>query len=174
MKYLMIAFMIGINAHLIFDFNYKSNLEDWRVVDDVVMGGKSSGKFKLSPDGYGVFEGNISLANNGGFSSVRHQFKQIKVNKSSKIILRIKGDGKKYQFRVKDKLDNYYSYITDFKTTGEWQNLEISLKSMYPSFRGRRLDLPNFSQNHIEEITFLVANKKNENFKLLIDIIELI
>jgi hypothetical protein len=71
-------------------------------------------------------------------------------------------------------LDNYYSYITDFKTTGEWQNLEISLKSMYPSFRGRRLDLPNFSQNHIEEITFLVANKKNENFKLLIDIIELI
>ncbi len=170
----MIAFMIGINAQLIFDFNYKSNLEDWRVVDDVVMGGKSSGKFKLSPDGYGVFEGNISLANNGGFSSVRHQFKQIKVNKSSKIILRIKGDGKKYQFRVKDKLDNYYSYITDFKTTGEWQNLEISLKSMYPSFRGRRLDLPNFSQNHIEEITFLVANKKNENFKLLIDIIELI
>ena len=43
MKYLMIAFMIGINAQLIFDFNYKSNLEDWRVVDDVVMGGKSSG-----------------------------------------------------------------------------------------------------------------------------------
>jgi hypothetical protein len=44
---------------------------------------------------------------------------------------------------------------------------------MYPSWRGRRLNQPNFSEDFINEITFLIGNKKNENFKLLIDKIEL-
>ena len=44
---------------------------------------------------------------------------------------------------------------------------------MYPSFRGRRLDEPNFSHDYIEEIVFLIGNKKNENFELIIDKIAL-
>ena len=44
---------------------------------------------------------------------------------------------------------------------------------MYPSFRGRKLDEPNFFHKSIEEVTFLIANKKNEEFILLIDKIEL-
>jgi hypothetical protein len=36
-----------------------------KVVDDAVMGGMSSGTFKLDPDGQGVFEGTVSLENNG-------------------------------------------------------------------------------------------------------------
>ena len=33
---------------------------------------------------------------------------------------------------------------------------------MYPSFRGRKLDKPNFPKEYIEEIGFLIGNKKNE------------
>ncbi|MDX1769545.1 MAG: CIA30 family protein, partial [Arenibacter troitsensis] len=44
---------------------------------------------------------------------------------------------------------------------------------MYPSFRGRKLDMPNFSKNSIEEIVFLIGNKRTENFTLLIDKIAL-
>ena len=50
-----------------------------------------------------------------------------------------------------------------------WEEVEINLSEMYPSFRGRKLSLPNFSSQEIEEITFLIANKENENFKLMID-----
>ena len=45
---------------------------------------------------------------------------------------------------------------------------------MYPSFRGRRLNTPNFSHDFIEQIVFLIGNKKKEDFKLIIDTIELI
>ena len=162
-----------MNTHIVFDFNKNSNIEGWRIVDDVVMGGRSSGSFKLSPEGFGLFEGQISLENNGGFSSVRYQFKKLKVNEANKIIIRLKGDGKKYQFRVKDKTSTYYSYIASFQTSGEWQDIEIPLKDMYPSFRGRKLDLPNFSHDYIEEIVFLIGNKTPEKFKLLIHKIEL-
>jgi len=44
---------------------------------------------------------------------------------------------------------------------------------MYPAFRGRKLELPNFSESTIEEIAFLIGNKKNEDFELLIDSITL-
>ena len=160
-------------SKVIFDFTKKSDIKDWVIVDDVVMGGRSSGNFALNADGFGVFEGTISLENNGGFSSVRYGFSRIQVKEFTKAVLKLKGDGKEYQFRIKTNSRDYYSYIATFKTSGEWQEIEIHLKDMYPSFRGRKLDQPNFSDNHIEEITFLVGNKKNEQFKLLIDKIEL-
>ena len=87
--------------------------------------------------------------------------------------IRLKGDGKDYQFRVKPNAGNYFSYILPFSTSGEWEEVLIPLKDMYPSFRGRKLDQPNFHEDRIEELNFLIANKKNENFKLIIDKIEL-
>jgi NADH dehydrogenase [ubiquinone] 1 alpha subcomplex assembly factor 1 len=86
----------------------------------------------------------------------------------------VKGDGKNYQFRVKGKSRDYYSYITSFETSGEWEEIDIKLKDLYPSFRGRKLDQPNYSGESLEEVTFLIANYKNESFELLIDKIELI
>ncbi len=175
MKYLtgIILLISAMSTHLIFDFNKNSDIRGWKIVDDIVMGGRSSGSFKLSPEGFGLFEGQISLENNGGFSSVRYQFKKVKVDKGSSIMIRLKGDGKNYQFRVKDNTSTYYSYITTFQTSGAWQEIEIPLKNLYPSYRGRKLDLPNFSHDYIEEIVFLIGNKKPENFRLLIDKIEL-
>lgn len=174
MKYLLgiiIILMSAMNEQLIFDFDKDSNIEGWRIVDDVVMGGQSSGSFSLSPDGYGLFEGQISLENNGGFSSVSYRFPKLKVNKDSRILLRLKGDGKNYQLRIKDDSSRSYSYIIPFATSGEWQEIVIPLQDLYPSFRGRRLDMPNFSGDHIEEVVFLIGNKKTETFQLLVDTI---
>ena len=158
---------------VIFDFNKKSNIEDWVIVVDGVMGGRSKGTFKLSKDGFGVFEGKISLENNGGFSSLRYKFPKIETKEYSKVVLKLKGDSKQYQFRVKTNSGDYYSYITTFSTSGKWQEIEIPLKDMYPGYRGRKLDQPNFSGDYIEEIMFLIGNKKEENFKLLLDNLEL-
>ncbi len=175
MKYLfyIVILLTSMNSLTIFDFSTKSDIQDWRIVDDVVMGGRSSSSITLNTDGFGVFKGYVSLENNGGFSSVRYQFEKTEVKRFTKIILKLKGDGKKYQFRVKSNSTDYYSYIMPFSTSGELQEIEITLRDMYPSFRGRKLDQSNFSANHIEEITFLIGNKKAEEFKLLIDKIEL-
>ena len=153
---------------IIFDFNNDANISNWNVVDDVVMGGRSNGNFKINNEGNGEFYGRISLENNGGFSSLRYRFSSIKVNDGKEVVLRVKGDGKKYQFRIKDKRDNYYSYISTFDTNGEWQTIKILLSEMYPAFRGRKLDINNFSSNSIEEIAFLIGNKTVENFNLKI------
>ena len=169
----IIAMALFINSQLIFDFNHNANITDWKIVDDVVMGGRSNGQFKIDSDGNGVFFGDVSLENNGGFSSVRYQFEKINTTKDSKVIIRLKGDGKEYQFRIKNNRNTYYSYITNFKTSGDWENIIINLKDLYPSFRGQTMNIANFAGNSIEEIVFLIGNKKNESFTLVLDKIDI-
>lgn len=175
MKYLLFTIILFsmMISKTIFDFNKNADIQNWIVVNDVVMGGKSTSNFKLNAEGNGVFEGDVSLDNNGGFSSVRYTFQKTLIKEYTKVVIKLKGDGKKYQFRIKANSSDYYPYIAPFLTSGEWQEIEIPLKEMYPSFRGRRIDQPNFSDDSIEEIRFLIGNKKNENFKLILDSIEL-
>lgn len=167
------AIVLLVKSQLFFDFNHNTNIADWKIIDDVVMGGKSNGKFKIDSDGNGVFSGDVSLENNGGFSSVRYQFEKINVSKDSKVIIKLKGDGKEYQFRIKNNRNTYYSYITNFKTTGDWETIIINLKDLYPSFRGQTMNIPNFTGDSFEEIVFLIGNKKNESFALVLDRIDI-
>jgi hypothetical protein len=143
------------------------------VVNDGVMGGLSKGNFSVNDKGDGFFTGHVSLENNGGFSSVRYNFESKSVSNYKKITLRLKGDGKQYQIRVKTRISDYYSYIAYIKTNGEWQTLEILFSNMIPSFRGNILDLPNYPGEYMEQFAILIGNKKNEDFKLYLDKIEL-
>lgn len=157
---------------ILFDFNAQSELSNWIVVDDAVMGGRSTGSFSLTPEGHGLFKGRVSLENNGGFSSVRHRFAPKQVGEFTKVKLRVRGDGKAYQFRVKSSAGDSHAYVATFKTTPAWSTMEIPFNSMYPSFRGQKLKIPNYPGQVLEEIAFLIANKTAENFALEIDRIE--
>jgi hypothetical protein len=154
---------------IVFDFTKDANLRNWNVVDDGVMGGLSAGRFRINEAGHGLFTGTVSLENNGGFSSLRYFFSPLETDQHSKFVLRLKGDGKNYQFRVKSQANEYYSYICDFKTTGDWQTVEIPFSALYPSFRGRTLNMPNYPGKQLGEIGFLIGNKKAESFQMEID-----
>ncbi|MGY8931982.1 MAG: CIA30 family protein [Flavobacteriales bacterium] len=154
---------------ILYNFNKNSDLKEWRIVNDDVMGGISSSNLEINNEGNGVFKGIISTTNNGGFSSIRYNFNKTFIKNKSYIKLKIKGDKKEYQLRIKADNEEYFSYIYIFKTSGNWETITIPLNKMYASFRGRILNMPNFNNDYFEQITFLVGNKKNEKFKLLLD-----
>ena len=154
---------------VIFEFKKESDISNWEIVNDVVMGGQSSSKFFLNEEGHGFFKGLVSLENNGGFSSLRLRFNQRNIEGYGKILIHLKGDGKRYQFRAKTNKDDQQAYIHYFETTGEWQIIEIQLLNLTPTFRGRKLTIPNFPAEELEEVGFLIGNKANENFELVID-----
>ena len=157
----------------IFNFEKNKDLKQWFIVNDDVMGGISESNLSTIEDGDGIFQGYISIENNGGFCSIRHNLSRKYIGNKNVLKLKIKGDGKDYQIRIKADRNDYFSYIVTFKTTGEWEEIEIPLKEMYPSFRGRELNMQNFNNNYFEQIAFLVGNKRNEKFKLIIDRITL-
>ena len=158
-----------MSQNVIYNFDNYSDLKRWVIVNDDVMGGVSSSNLIIDSDGNGVFEGRISTAYNGGFASLRFNCNKTYIRQNTHFKIKIKGDGKDYQFRIKSNRDDYYSYIISFKTTGEWETVTIPVKEMYASFRGRKLDMEKFNSDYFEQITFLFGNKKDENFKLLID-----
>ena len=51
-------------------------LKNWNIVNDDVMGGISSSSLSLNQDNNLLFNGNLSLANNGGFASTRMRLDQ--------------------------------------------------------------------------------------------------
>ncbi|WP_394772371.1 CIA30 family protein, partial [Mucilaginibacter sp.] len=130
--------------------------------------GVSAGKMGIDAAGNGLFEGHVSLDNNGGFTSVRYDAGKIKLQGYSKFLIKLKGDGKAYQFRVKTNSKDYYAYVYSFETTGNWQTIEIPFSNMGPSFRGQLLNMANFFGDYMEEIGILIGNKIAEDFKIAI------
>jgi len=169
LNYITIMAVALSTSLTIIDFNKNSNLYGWRVVDDVVMGGQSNGEFTINNEGHAVFSGVVSTANNGGFSSLRYRFDKLNIAKFETIKIRVRGDGNKYQFRVKPTIFNQFSYTGYFQTKTKWETIEIKLADLIPTFRGRILEMDNFEGNELEELGFLIGNKKNEEFQLIID-----
>ncbi|MDF1696722.1 MAG: CIA30 family protein [Saprospiraceae bacterium] len=168
---ILASILVITGSMTLFDFDAKSDLRNWTIVDDVVMGGRSDGKFKINESGYGQFYGSVSTENYGGFSSVRY-YPGRKIIEGKQIVeIRLKGDGKSYQFRTKSNMYDRHSYVYSFDTNGEWETVQIALSDMEPKFRGRQLNMPNYPGKYLEEIAILIGNKRNESFQLEIDYI---
>jgi len=157
--------MIATDKITITDF--KNN--NWLTVNDDVMGGVSTSKMVVNEKRQGVFKGQVSTENNGGFAMAR-LFVAIAITKNSKeVVLHVKGDGKQYQFRIKGNRAQQHWYIHPFKTTTSSEIIKIPLKDFIPSYRGKKLKIANFSEDTIQEIAILIGNKKDEDFELIID-----
>lgn len=172
--FLFILFSIPMaKEHTVVNFQKKTTLNDWYIVNDGVMGGLSQSEVHINGDGHLHFQGKVSLENNGGFASVQHPMNLSGVHDFTHITLRIKGDGRKYQFRLKSDRSQAHSYIHSFETSGEWETIVLPIADFYAGFRGRKLDMATFNFDKIAQITFLIADKKSGQFELAVDWIKL-
>ena len=125
---------------LITDF---SNLagQQWQIVNDGVMGGLSSSHLQINEDGNAVFLGHVSLQNNGGFASVKNS-EPLSIEGSEFIRLRVKGDGKRYSFRLRTKTGgerNQWVYEIRFDTPeNRWEIIDLPLNKLKPCFADGR------------------------------------
>ncbi|MCP9235744.1 CIA30 family protein [Lewinella sp. JB7] len=158
----------------LYAFNEFSVGVRWRVVDDIVMGGRSEGHFAITERKHGRFYGHLSTENNGGFSSVHRKFDPpVDIAGYDRIRIRLRGDGSQYQFRVRATPEQRYQYTYEFDTTGDWEVIDIPLAQLYPVYRGNRLEEPNFRGDRLAEIAFLISNDRPQPFQLLLDRLEL-
>jgi NADH dehydrogenase [ubiquinone] 1 alpha subcomplex assembly factor 1 len=164
-----LSFYPPSNMKKIYTFSNQTNIKEWRIVNDGVMGGISNSALALTSDGHGQFSGHVSLANYGGFASIQLNTAIKRPEENKFIVLRVKGDGKRYEFRLKGKISQPESYVHSFGTSGEWETIRLEISEFYPQFRGRKLNTPNFNFENIEQLSFLIANKQEEDFELLID-----
>ncbi len=153
----------------LYDFTTDS-ADAWQVEDDTVMGGKSQGQFAITDEGHGRFYGHVSLANNGGFSSIERSFeKKIDVSGEKAFIVRLKGDGNRYTIRVQSKADQNYLHEASFPTSGEWETITVPFETMNAMHHGEPVDVAEFEGGPVHKIQFLIGNKKEQDFEVLLD-----
>ena len=164
---LMTGALAAGEEKLLFDFS--SAPMNWFVVNDGVMGGVSSSTVKLS-NGLLVFAGQVRLENNGGFASVRSNGFEQDLSEFSGIALRVRGDGKMYALNVRTSSLRNVMYQSEFQTkAGEWTELRLPFSELRPTRFGQTLRGNLLEKDRIESFGFIIANKRNESFKLEVD-----
>ncbi|MEM9089062.1 MAG: CIA30 family protein [Cyanobacteria bacterium P01_F01_bin.53] len=163
-------------GELITTFDTAAEAERWRTVNDNVMGGISQSTFVVTPAGTGIFQGATSLENNGGFSSVRRASADHDFTGAEAISVRVKGDGRRYQLRLRmDDSSRSIAYRAEFETRpDEWQTVRVRFQDFEPVFRGRIIaDAPAIAPTDIQQIGFLIADKQSGEFSLETDWIQI-
>lgn len=156
-------------TNMLIDFTDKKAGHQMNVVNDGVMGGLSQGIIEMTQNDSLLFKGNISLQNNGGFSSFRIAGKQWDLSAWKGVEILVKGDGRTYGLRATTDetfLRSSVSFTADFKTVkDEWVKLQIPFSKMKASWRGRKLDR-NFDPAQIKGLGIILADKQAGKFAL--------
>jgi len=158
------ASAIGTNM---IDFTQASEHQNWTVTNDNVMGGISTGGL-IYLDNMSRFRGELSLENNGGFSSIKRSIES-PAHEIDNAELVFVGDGRTYQLRFTTSKDgNRVQYKHEFDTIkGEQLNKVFHFNDFQAVFRGRLLnDAPELRARDIKQIGFLIADKQPSSFEL--------
>ncbi len=156
---------------ILFDFAATTNSPAWQIVNDDVMGGVSTSRFQILTHG-AVFSGVVSLANNGGFASVRSQLVRADLIGCDGFLLRFRGDGRRYKFTVRTEagFDTPLYQLAFTTKRGEWEEHRLAFKDFVPTFRGRILtDVPPLNPAKVTAIGFLIADQQTGAFRLEIN-----
>ncbi|HTY88094.1 MAG TPA: CIA30 family protein [Candidatus Acidoferrum sp.] len=151
----------------LFDFSAATNAA-WQIVNDDVMGGVSTSSFSMT-NGVATFRGTVSLENNGGFASVRSSPVLQNLAGHEALIVRVRGDGRRYKFTVRTESGfDTPIYQCAFTTRrGEWEEVRLPFKDFVPTFRGRVLtDVPPLNPAKVSTVGFLIADKQAGPFRL--------
>jgi monofunctional biosynthetic peptidoglycan transglycosylase len=153
-------------------FEGKAAEPKWIAVNDGVMGGLSRGGPEVK-DGSLHFTGNLSLENNGGFSSVRTAKASYDFSGKAALVMRVKGDGRKYQLRLSTAArfrGSAISYGAEFATEKDtWIEVKVPFEALSPSWRGRNLDGPPLDLSKVAELGLLIGDKKAGPFEIEVD-----
>ncbi len=159
-------------AKLQMEFADQAAEPKWAAENDGVMGGKSQGRVEIT-GGSLIFSGTLSFENNGGFASVVTNERKHDLTGATDLKLRVKGDGRTYRLRLSTDAQHRGSsivYMADFTTqAGKWEELKIPFSSFKPSHHGNDLEGPVLNLSKIEEIGFLIGDKRAEPFALTVD-----
>ena len=150
-------------------------ITNWNIVNDDVMGGISSSYLSINDENNLIFNGNLSLKNNGGFASSRLNFNKETLTGIKSFKMRIKGDGNIYKLRLRQN-NRRASYSCDFKSLKDkWIEIVISLEDFKPSWRGYTYsDYPDLEIEEINSMGIQISDKQEGEFNLEIKYIKAI
>jgi len=156
---------------VLFDFSNQDETSDWFNQNDTVMGGVSDSATTWV-DGQLVFSGNLSLDNNGGFTStfgpINDQLPTL-MSGAEAIVVTARGDGKTYLMQIRN-YDNT-RYVQRFTTVADVEQDYVLPLADFESVDWRLSVIPNaapIDTTTIGQLGFYLLDKQVGLFELAI------
>ncbi len=170
--WMVASLMADDTQRTLFDFSGADSAKEWQTVNDGVMGGVSDGRFKITDAKTMEFFGTLSLANNGGFASVRTKPKNLGIEQGDALVAKVRGDGREYMLNLYPSRQRVaYSYRSAMQTKkDQWIEVKIPLDTFEATSFGRIVtNAGAVKPAEINSIGFMLGDKKAGPFKLEIE-----
>ncbi|GAB5525390.1 MAG: CIA30 family protein [Roseivirga sp.] len=157
------------------DFGLEKGGKRWGVTNDTVMGGRSSGKAKLTENTVS-YTGSISLENNGGFSSFKSPYARIDLTDYEYLEMRVKSKGSTFAFTLEMSTRFYRPYYKQLVETesDDWETIKLKMSDfkLYRMSRTNGQSLTAEDAARLIRIGFISDDKREIDFDLEIDYIK--
>jgi hypothetical protein len=173
MKTLMFlaSLLVLTPTNMVIDFKQES--KDWYALNDGVMGGLSQGAIQYKDDKL-LFEGNVSLENNGGFASVRNSWGSYDLSSYNEVTIRYRNKGQSFAMTM-ENLRQWYrpNFKITLPSSEKWTKKTFKISEFRAHQVGRPLDyyLDKELASTVKRLGFITNDKKASNFSLEIDYI---
>jgi NADH dehydrogenase [ubiquinone] 1 alpha subcomplex assembly factor 1 len=155
------------------DFKKTQAAGSWMSVNDGVMGGLSRGGPQVSKEHKLVFKGEISLENNGGFSSIRTRGKKLDLSGYDGLEIKVKGDGRMYYLTARAsgrRMLAFWSPVQPSK--GEWAVIRIPFDAFYATYMGKKIPVMKLNTKNVTSVGLMLYDKKAGSFVIEADYIK--
>ena len=161
----------------IIDFSTRNDQQSWVSIDDRIMGGASQSHAEITTSGSLRFYGIVSLENQGGFASVRSPAGNYDLSGHSGLLLRVKGDGKRYKLGL--RIDLFYdgvSYLSGFEApSGPGEEIFLPFDSFVPTHHGQILsNAAPLDTGQIRSFVLLISEQQAGPFDMALEWIKAI
>ena len=168
----LLAVMIVTNHQLEFDFGSKKNGNDWNIINDGVMGGLSKGNIQFTNNSL-KFSGDVSLENNGGFSSLKSPFHSFDLSSAKKVEIKYRSVGHGIAVTLENSRQFYRPYYKLYlkETQGKWETLKVDIDEFKEYRLGRSIGRSVSTEilSSIRRIGFITSDKKEGSFEIEVD-----
>ena len=157
------------------DFGEHKSADNWQIMNDGVMGGLSQSTAYFTENTL-QFQGTISLANNGGFASVRSPWQRTDLSTFSKVKVRYKATEQSTSIVLESNRMWWQPYylLALQPTDGEWVEVTLSLSDFkeIKLVQSTGKSISKTSLKNIIRIGFMTINKKAGSFGFEVDYVE--
>ena len=148
----------------VLDLSSAQVVQTFRVVNDAVMGGVSTSRLGQHA-GALIFEGEVSLENNGGFASFRGPVTL--PAGSAALLVTVRGDGQRYKLTLKlDDSPGTAQYQAAFIAPLEWGTVRFEPGDFAASFRGRAVAAPTVRFGDVRSVGVLISDRQAGAFRV--------
>lgn len=162
-------------TELSFDFGKAKSGSEWSIVNDGVMGGLSRGKVDFSNNSL-IFSGEVSLENNGGFTSFRSPYRRFNLESFQYIEVRYRSEGLNCAFQLNQ---NQRFWRPNHKlslptTDNEWTTVKVALSELNEYQMGQKTGykMSNTALRNTIRLGLITDSKSAGSFTIEIDYIK--